>query len=96
MAATASSIVTGNVATKVRELKEQPGTDLAVYGHGRFAQALLQCGLIDEMRLSVFPVIAGSGQLLFHEGQKAELKLIDVSALPTGIVVARYQPVSHI
>jgi dihydrofolate reductase len=92
-----STIVTGVVATEVRKLKEQPGgTDLTVYGHGRFAQTLLQCGLIDEMRLSVFPVIAGSGQLLFHEGQKAELKLIEVSALPSGIVVARYQPVSRI
>jgi dihydrofolate reductase len=87
-----STIVSGDVLTEVRKLTELPGTDLAVYGHGRFAQALLQCGLIDEIRLSIFPLLVGSGQLVFQAGQKSELKLIEVSALPSGIVVARYQP----
>jgi dihydrofolate reductase len=87
-----TTIVSGNVVGEVRKLKEREGTDLAIYGHGLLAETLLKHGLIDEIHLSVFPVIVGSGKLLFRAGEKAGLRLIESTSLPTGIVEMRYQP----
>jgi dihydrofolate reductase len=87
-----SIIVRGDVIGEVRKLKEQTGPDLALYGHGLLAQTLLKGGLLDEMRLSVFPLFGGSGKLLFREGENTRLRLIEATRLPTGVVVMRYQP----
>jgi len=87
-----SIIVRGDVVREVSRLKEQTGPDLAVYGHGLLAQTLLRGGLLDEMRLSVFPLFVGSGKLLFREGEGTRLRLIDVTSSPTGVIVMRYQP----
>jgi dihydrofolate reductase len=90
-----SVIIRSDSIAEVRKLKEQDGKDLSVYGHGRFAQALLAHGLLDEMRVSVFPLLVGSGQLLFRDGEQSLLKLIDATSLPTGIVVLRYEPAAN-
>ena len=90
-----SIIIRSDAVAEVRKLKEQTGKDLAVYGHGRFAQSLLAHGLLDEIRLSVFPIFVGSGTLLFREGEKARLQLIDATSLPSDIVVMRYKPAAN-
>ena len=54
-----STIVRGDVVAQVTRIKEQDGRDLALFGHGRLAQTLLEKGLIDELRLSIHPVLAG-------------------------------------
>jgi dihydrofolate reductase len=64
-----------------------------VYGHGFLAQTLLKHGLLDEMRLSVFPLLVGRGRLLFRDSETTRLTLIDATRSPTGVVVLRYQPV---
>ena len=88
-----STIVRGDVLREVTRLKEQSGNgDLAVYGHGRLAKTLLQAGLVDEVRISVFPVVLGHGQLAFSDGDTARLQLLESFSLPTGVVVMRYQP----
>jgi dihydrofolate reductase len=88
-----SIIVRGDVVRQVSKLKEQTGLDLAVYGHGLLAQTLLKGGLLDEMRLSIFPLFVGSGEVLFRKGENTRLRLIEATTLPTGVVVMRYQPV---
>jgi dihydrofolate reductase len=87
-----STIIRGDVVGEVRELKEQARSDLALWGHGLFGETLLKHGLLDEMRLSVFPCFVGKGKLLFREGESARLRLIDATSLPNGVVVTRYQP----
>jgi dihydrofolate reductase len=72
--------------------RDWSGTDLALYGHGPLAQTLLNHGLLDEMRISIFPVFVGRGKLLFRDGERARLRLIEATSLPTGVVVMRYQP----
>lgn len=89
-----STIVRGDVATEVTKLKEQDGGDIAIFGHGRLAQTLLESGLTDELRLSVHPVLAGHGGLLFRDGAKTPLKLVASKTLGTGVVVLSYQPAS--
>ncbi|MBV9180354.1 MAG: dihydrofolate reductase family protein [Acidobacteria bacterium] len=61
-----------------------------MYGYGLRSQTLLKNGLIDEIRISIFPLLVGSGKLLFREGEQQALQLLETRALPTGIVVARY------
>jgi dihydrofolate reductase len=89
---TNTTIVKGNPIDAVRKLKAQASTDLAIYGHGLLAETLLDHGLLDEIRLSVFPLFVGRGKLLFRDGQHAALRLLETTPLPTGIVVQRYQP----
>lgn len=87
-----STLVRGDSLAEVEKLKKGEGGDIALFGHGRFAQSLLEAGLIDELRLSVHPVLAGSGSLFFSEGEKKGLKLVGTRVLGTGVVVLCYQP----
>jgi dihydrofolate reductase len=88
-----STIVRGDVTAQVTRLKQQNGGDIAIFGHGRLAQALFDSGLTDELRLSVHPVLAGHGGLLFRDGAKTPLRLVGAKPLGTGVVVLSYQPV---
>ena len=88
-----STIVSGDAAAAVARLKQQDGADLLLYGHGSLAHTLWERGLIDELRLSIHPVLAGRGQLLFWESGKTPLELDSVAMLGTGVVVLTYQPV---
>jgi dihydrofolate reductase len=90
-----STIVRGDVTAEVTRLKQQDGGELALYGHGRLAQALLEHGLVDELRLSVHPVLVGSGQVLFRDGQKQALKFAGAKTFGTGVVVLTYRPAAQ-
>ena len=85
-------ILRGDAVAEVTRLKRQDGGELALYGHGRLAQALLEHGLVDELRLSVHPVMVGSGQVLFRDGQKQALRLAGTRTFGTGVVVLTYHP----
>lgn len=88
-----STIVRGDATAEVARLKQQDGRDLALFGHGSLAHTLMEHGLIDELRLSIHPILAGRGQLLFWESGTTPLKLAGVTTLGTGVVVLSYQPV---
>jgi dihydrofolate reductase len=93
--------MTGDFADRVNSIPkyvfsstlEKADWDNSTIGHGRLAQALLESGLTDELRLSVHPVLAGHGGLLFRDGAKTPLKLVGTKPLRTGVVVLSYQPV---
>jgi dihydrofolate reductase len=86
-----STIVRGDVLSEIARIKEQDGGDLALFGHGRLAQTLLENGLIDELRLSIHPVLAGAGLPQFSNGHKTPLKLVSAKTFTTGVVVLSYQ-----
>ena len=86
-----STIIRGDVVAQVTKIKEQDGTDLALFGHGQLAQTLLENGLIDELRLSIHPVLAGAGLPQFSNGHKAPLTLVSAKTFTTGVVVLSYQ-----
>ncbi len=88
-----STIIRGDAVAEVGKLKQQDGRDLVTYGHGRFAQTLLEHHLLDELQVSIHPVLVGRGMLLFREGEAATLKLVATKTLRIGIVVLSYQPV---
>jgi dihydrofolate reductase len=86
-----STIVRGDILAEAARIKEQDGKDLALFGHGRLAQTLLENGLIDELRLSIHPVLAGAGLPQFSNGRKTPLTLVSAKTFTTGVVVLSYQ-----
>jgi dihydrofolate reductase len=86
-----SSIIAGDIYEQVYKLKQQPGQDLLIAGSCMLAQSLMPCGLIDEYRLLVYPVILGSGRRLFGREEKIDLKLTETRAFSSGVALLRYQ-----
>ncbi len=92
-----STLVTGDVAQAVRNLKEQNMPEIQVHGSGNLIQTLLKHDLIDEFRLWIFPVTIGKGKRLFGEGtQPVNLKLIDSKTSTTGVIIATYEPAGEL
>jgi dihydrofolate reductase len=88
-----TTVISGDAATEVAKLKDQPGGELQVHGSGGLAQTLIDADLIDEYRLLFFPVHLGSGKKLFRDGAKAaSLRLLTSSVTSTGVVIATYEP----
>ena len=86
-----STILSGDLATEVAELKQRPGRELQVHGSARLAQSLLAAGLVDELRLVVAPVVVGQGRRLFDDGgPPAGLRLRSATTTPGGLVVLVY------
>jgi dihydrofolate reductase len=89
-----STIISGNVVEAVRRLKEQPGKNILTDGSSELIHTLAENDLIDEYDLHIYPLVLGSGKRLFPEGKRMELKLIEASPLPTGVVFMRYRRVA--
>ena len=84
----------GNAIDEIRRLKEQPGQDIVQYGFGQLSYALLEHGLLDELRLWVHPLFYGratADSLLFRPAATAQLELAGTLALNTGIVILTYR-----
>lgn len=86
-----SIIIRGDVAAEVTKLKQQEGGDLLVYGHGLLSETLLKRHLLDVLEISIHPIFAGSGKLLFREGENAKMKLITTKSF-SKIVKLTYEP----
>ncbi|EMY33337.1 bifunctional deaminase-reductase domain-containing protein [Arthrobacter crystallopoietes BAB-32] len=87
-----ATILSGDVPSKVAELKRQPGRDLQIHGSARLGQSMLAAGLVDELRLVVAPVIVGSGRRLFPDGSAPTgLKLVRNESTPGGLAIHVYE-----
>ncbi len=88
-----STLLEGDAAQAVAELKSQPGKDFLVMGSGVLVQSLMQHHLVDYYVLLIHPLVLGTGRRLFPEGAVfTALKLIDIKSTPTGVAIATYQP----
>jgi dihydrofolate reductase len=89
-----STLLQGDVAKAVAELKEQPGKDLVVLGSGELVQTLMENDLVDRYGLMINPIVLGGGKRLFRDGSaKRELKLVDSKTTGTGMLITTYEPV---
>jgi len=79
---------------EVAELRSREGGDIVVHGSGTLARALLERGLVDELRLMVFPVVLGSGRRLLDETPSPQrLRLVESRPVgPDGVVILIYGP----
>ena len=87
-----SNLISGDVINEVRKLKSQPGKNIIMDGSSVLMHALIENDLVDEYALHVYPITLGIGKHLFPEGKRVNLKLIEATSLPTGVVYQRYQP----
>jgi dihydrofolate reductase len=87
-----TTVLTGDVAAAVRELKANPGGELQVHGSGTLVRWLLDNQLVDEIALFVCPVVVGQGTRLFPDsGPDTALELVDSRAFPKGITIQVYR-----
>ncbi len=87
-----STLITGDVADYVAELKSQSGSEIQVHGSPGLIQTLLSHNLIDEFRLWIFPVVIGAGKRFFGDGATpAALKLVDSKVSATGVTINTYK-----
>jgi dihydrofolate reductase len=78
---------------EVARLRKELDDDIVVYGSRRLSQALIEMGLVDELRLMVYPVVLGSGARLFRETEdKIPLRLVESRPLGDGVVNMIYAP----
>ena len=90
-----STLISGDVAARVSELKQQPGGTIGMSGSFALVTWLLQHGLLDRLDLLVFPVVLGSGKRLFSEADmQVPLTLAGSQAFSTGVVHLTYEPAS--
>lgn len=87
-----SVLLVGNVAEEVKKLKSEAGPDLYLWGSSEIVQTLLQNDLVDELRLTIFPITLGQGKRLFAGGSiPAAFTLTDSKVSPSGVIIATYE-----
>ena len=87
-----ATLIKGDVAQGAARLKEQPGTNIVMYGCGQLAKSLLEHNLIDEFRFWVYPVVRGKGTRLFEDAVNADFELVKTKVFRGGFVVLTCQP----
>lgn len=86
-----------DVVATLRRLKQEDGPDLITQGSSELIQTLLPAGIIDEVRLLVFPLVLGKGKRLFGGGTiPAAYRLASSQASSTGVVMVTYEPAGEI
>ena len=86
-----SELVTGDVVTKLKEMKQQDGPMLQVHGSGNLIQTLLKHDLVDELWLKTFPITLGKGKRLFVDGAIPGTWQMEYSRItPNGVIFANY------
>ncbi len=88
-----TTVLSGDVAAAIGELKAKSGGELQVHGSGALARWLLDNDLVDELTLLIVPVVVGQGTRLFPDtGQDIALDLVDSRAFPKGVTIQVYRP----
>ena len=87
-----SVFLSGDIAEKVSQLKQQPGPNLHVYGSANLLQTLFKHDLVDELWLKIYPLTLGTGKRLFTDGTiPAAFKVTESQVSPSGIIIVNYE-----
>jgi dihydrofolate reductase len=89
-----TEVIDRDVAATIARLKEEPGQDIVQYGYGAVTRLMLEHGLLDQLRLWVYPLIIGAGKpsdLLFGNLPAVGFDLVDTTPLSDGIVILDYR-----
>jgi dihydrofolate reductase len=88
-----TTVLSGDVAAAIGELKAKPAGELQVHGSGALVRWLFDNQLVDEVILLTYPVVVGQGTRLFPDaGPDTALDLVDSRTAPNGITIQAYRP----
>jgi dihydrofolate reductase len=88
-----TTVLSGDVAAAIGELKAKPGGELQVHGSGALIRWLLANDLVDEINLLIVPVVVGQGARLFPDaGPDIALNLVESRADSKGVTIQVYRP----
>ena len=88
-----TTIINTNAIEEIKELKEQPGENMLVFGSYKLVQTLIRENMIDEYKLYLYPLTLGNGNRFFERGTTPQtLKLIAAKQFASGVIAAAYQP----
>ena len=88
-----TTVLSGDLAAAVGELKAKPGGELQVHGSGNLVRWLFDNQLVDEITLLTYPVVIGQGTRLFPDtGPDTALDLVDSRPTPSGVTIRVYRP----
>jgi dihydrofolate reductase len=88
-----TTVLSGDVAAAIRELKAEREGELQVHGSGSLVRWLLENQLVDELILITYPVVIGQGTRLFPDtGPDAALDLVESRSTPEGLTIQVYRP----
>jgi dihydrofolate reductase len=86
-----ATLLEGDLADAITALKGRPGRNIGVHGSPTLVESLLHADVLDELRLEIYPVIAGSGARLFREGRPPRrLRLADATTTANGVAILTY------
>jgi dihydrofolate reductase len=89
-----TTVLRGDVIAEATALKQRVDGDIVVHGSAQLARALFAAGLVDELRLMVFPLVLGSGKRLFDaNGSKTHMPLREAKTVGEGISILTYGPI---
>jgi len=87
-----STLISDDVVDQIAKLKRQPGKDIAVLGSGELVQLLIRHGLVDELALTVDPIVLGTGKRLFRDGlAQTRFQLVGSVAGDNEVVMLTYR-----
>jgi dihydrofolate reductase len=85
-------LVGRNVESEVRRIKDEPGKDIWLFGGASLIASLMELGVVDQLWLSVHPILLGAGKPLFQNIRgRVPLELIDSKVYSTGLVSLTYE-----
>jgi dihydrofolate reductase len=85
-----TTIIRDNPVEAVRSLKDQPGKDIMIDGSTQLVPLLLEHDLIDQLRLTLYPLTLGGGKRILPPGLHRKLRLLSAKPYPTGVVGLHY------
>ena len=88
-----TTVLSGDLAAAIGELKAKPGGELQVHGSGNLVRWLLSKQLVDQITLLTYPVVIGQGTRLFPDtGPDSAFKLLESQVTGGGVIIGVYRP----
>ncbi len=86
-----ATLISDDSIEEARRIKALPGKDIWLFGGAILTEAFMKEGLVDEIWMSVHPILLGDGKLLFHKrDSRINLTLLESKTYKTGLVSLRY------
>ncbi|HTI91713.1 MAG TPA: dihydrofolate reductase family protein, partial [Puia sp.] len=89
-----ATFISSDIANEVAKIKQQGGKDIWLYGGASLIKTFINAGLIDIYKVSVHPVVLGTGKPLFEDVKdRIGLRLMETNVYKSGVVQLTYEPV---